>query len=300
MNKETLILLNSMAITLYNKNLCYVDGHGYYLLEKIGDEEQLCTFDGTTTLYPKSSTNFPKYYMLDNVKSVSELCRNISATMPIQSRNEIETISKGVGEITESEIKLAEKYNLIDFSQKLLGIKKEMAYLTYRLILSALVKAEMSKKSKTKIIEEFYNEASNAVTEKNFLKLENVKDNVTKHLGMQHRMFEAHHVGIATDKIWIRVKKLLIIPFIIVILAGLFLLYQNLKTSKIIKTEKNEQTHTYTGSEVELLIKEYCKAKDTTITDWRKNYVLAEFPTSELTDKECLRTLKYLLIVKPK
>jgi hypothetical protein len=302
MTKETYILLNNFCIAIYDKPLAYVENQGYFLYSGVGGQVELTNFENTETLYPASVKNFPKYFVLNNQKDLSQLCRNTTATLPQHYRNGVASVSEHAPELTKSQIALAEKYNLVDFSAKLVGTQKQDAEITYRLIILALERAFLQKKSKTKIIETFFNPAQKAVQEKNFLELENIKEDCSKLLGMQNRAIESRHVQKAKIELWSKLKKrLYLLSVAILVAASAITLHfvistvnegYEVHTANI--TAKQNSLKVFTVAEITHFINEYQKELGKPIYEWRRSLIFDEVQGVQLSENELKEIIKKL------
>jgi hypothetical protein len=270
--KDTFSLLNAFARQIYDRDLAYIEKQGYFLLDRVGGEINFISLDGTTTLYPGEEKKFPKYYILSERKSIAELSRNAVGTLSLPVRNNVATPSALVGEITKSQKKLAEKYNLPDFSENLGGQQKKDAELTYSLILEALERAVRQKKSRTKIINEFYYPALSAIENGDFLELENIKDETIKHLGKQNRALEARQVSRAQYQIWQKVKKRITIITIIFLVSSFSFSFSFL-FSRHRRAQKTQQTYFFTPTQIDSLITIYETKSNQKVYQWRRKKI---------------------------
>lgn len=282
---DTYILLNYFSKELYNKDLAYIDQQGYFLVDRRGSELTLRSLDGTTTLFPEQEKDFPTVIFLSDRKSLSQHSRNVVGTMSEHSRNTVATLSENVGEITKSQKALSEKYNIVDFSEKLLGTQKQLAKLTYKLILESFEKAERQKKSKQKIIKEYYNPALLAVSDKNIVELENIKDELLKFLGKQERALEARQVQKASEKIWKHTKKRLrlltaIIVFTVLFFGAIILSRPHSDTSG--QTSEKQKTETIiTEKNFDQIIILYEKNTGQKVYEWRQKEIKKRLPAPQ-------------------
>ena len=125
---DLLKILNSYSIELHGKPLAYVNGQGFFLIETYRDENTgtqkylLTSLDGTTTLFDLPEGQ--KLFRLDSEKNIAELMRNVVGTSALHGRNVFGTLSEhyrfvvGNTELSESQQRIAEKYNIEDLAQQ--------------------------------------------------------------------------------------------------------------------------------------------------------------------------------------
>ena len=289
------MLINQFAIQLYGKPLAYVDKKGYYLVSRSGNDTLLESFDGETYLYPDNLSKDNNIYYLDMPKDLSLLCRNSFGTVSEHSRYTVATQSLPVGELSESQKAIAEKYNLVDFSADFTGQQKDIAKATYHFIIEAIEKASMQKKSKTKIIQEYYRPALSAAQNKDFLELEKIKDEVLKYLGKQTRAEESRHVRKAEEKIWKNVRRRLFwLSFFIVLsvflLIGIFASRPTANTSAVTSVEV-----TLEPNYIENYIQEYEKNNHVKVYPWRRKKIISTLTGSTMSEQELIDTLEYYI-----
>ena len=298
MLEQTYILLSHLARRVYGAPLSYVEKAGFFLVQRIGQETVLQPLDDdSTTLFLESVEKKRKVYFLDSAKDVSLLVRNSVATLSEHNRNTVGTPSLHIPESSEATKKLAEKYNLIDFSEKIdLPQPRQLAKLTYRLILEALAKAQKQKKSKTKIITEYYRPALSAVEEKDFLALEHIKDDVVNYLGMQTRAIESRQIQQAKKTLWKDVKRRLFwlsfgIVAVIFLFVGRLLYRPTANTSAVNQVEVILQP-----ADIENYIEKYEAQNNVKVYPWRRKKIIETLTDAELTQEQINDTLEYYII----
>jgi len=285
---STLELINQFSKDLYGSPLSYIEGQGFFIEQQSDEEIFYESLNRLESIYPGRTKIKNKIYSLDTRKSRAELTRNTTATQSQHNRNTIATQSLPVGELSPSDIQLAEHYNVRPFDENLIASQKELANITYKLIVLCLTKAKKQKKSKTKIVEEFFHPAVEAAKEKDILKLEQIKENTVQYLGMQKRILDAKNVHIAEQKIWSQIKTKIVTGTVVIGIFLAIITFFSLRQPHSDKSQRifSKETQFYSSAQIDSLITIYELENNTEVYPWRegqiKNNLSGNFTQTEL------------------
>jgi uncharacterized protein (DUF433 family) len=320
MTADLFKILNYYSIQLNGKPLAYVQGKGFFLVERYRDNvtgEQKSvfeSFDGTTTLFDLPQDT--KVYYLDNDKSLAQLVRDGVATVPQDSRNSVGIGAAGWrftvanAELSDAQERIAEKYGIEDLAAEYENpFLKQILSELRKLTIEVIERATRNKKGKREILL-IWEQVRKQAEQNNLVELEDLRDRLLRLSGKQKRGENAALIREAKkeirEELWGKVIRTLkiwtavVVFFVSVPLAVSFTMTMHKK--EIINQKETEKTvadsvPTLTEARIKQMINLYnSQHSETNIYQWREGKII-EFLTrnyTALTDTDLQKAIDTL------